>query len=182
MKDLIINKESTERTVLVGLITSSQNEAKVNEYLDELEFLADTAGAVTVRRFTQKMDMPNSRTFVGKGKLEDLDFLEDLGKKIKAGSLCGLGQTAPNPVLATLRYYRHEYEAHVKDHVCEALQCNALVKLTLDQSKCVKCRMCIKNCPVNAISDDFVIDADKCTRCNSCMEVCPKKAISRISE
>ncbi|MBR6746166.1 MAG: GTPase HflX [Muribaculaceae bacterium] len=72
MKDLIINKESTERTVLVGLITSSQNEAKVNEYLDELEFLADTAGAVTVRRFTQKMDMPNSRTFVGKGKLEEI--------------------------------------------------------------------------------------------------------------
>lgn len=72
MKDLIINKESTERTVLVGLITSSQNEAKVNEYLDELEFLADTAGAVTVRRFTQKMEMPNSRTFVGKGKLEEI--------------------------------------------------------------------------------------------------------------
>lgn len=72
MKDLIINKESTERIVLVGLITSSQNEAKVNEYLDELEFLADTAGAVTVRRFTQKMDMPNSRTFVGKGKLEEI--------------------------------------------------------------------------------------------------------------
>lgn len=72
MKDLIINKETTERTVLVGLITPRQNEAKVNEYLDELEFLADTAGAVTVARFTQKMDMPNSRTFVGKGKLEEI--------------------------------------------------------------------------------------------------------------
>lgn len=72
MKDLIINKETTERTVLVGLITPRQNEAKVNEYLDELEFLADTAGAVTVHRFTQKMEMPNSRTFVGKGKLEEI--------------------------------------------------------------------------------------------------------------
>lgn len=72
MKDLIINKETTERTVLVGLITPRQNEAKVNEYLDELEFLADTAGAVTVRRFTQKMEMPNSATFVGKGKLEEI--------------------------------------------------------------------------------------------------------------
>ncbi|MBD5247692.1 MAG: GTPase HflX [Barnesiella sp.] len=72
MKDLIINKETTERTVLVGLITPRQNEAKVNEYLDELEFLADTAGAVTVHRFTQKMDQPNSRTFVGKGKLEEI--------------------------------------------------------------------------------------------------------------
>lgn len=72
MKDLIINKETTERTVLIGLITPRQNEAKVNEYLDELEFLADTAGAVTVRRFTQKMEMPNSATFVGKGKLEEI--------------------------------------------------------------------------------------------------------------
>ena len=72
MKDLIINKETTERTVLVGLITPRQNEAKVNEYLDELEFLADTAGAVTVHRFTQKMDQPNSRTFVGKGKFEEI--------------------------------------------------------------------------------------------------------------
>lgn len=72
MKDLIINKESTERTVVVGLITPRQNEAKVNEYLDELEFLADTAGAVTVKRFTQKLDMPNSSTFVGKGKLEEI--------------------------------------------------------------------------------------------------------------
>lgn len=77
MKDLIINKETTEHAVLVGLITPTQNETKVNEYLDELEFLADTAGAVTVRRFTQKMDMPNSRTFVGKGKLEEIkNFVE----------------------------------------------------------------------------------------------------------
>lgn len=72
MKDLIINKETTERTVLVGLITPRQNEAKVNEYLDELEFLADTAGAVTVKRFTQKMEQPNSTSFVGKGKLEEI--------------------------------------------------------------------------------------------------------------
>lgn len=72
MKDLIINKEMTERTALVGLITPSQNETKVNEYLDELEFLADTAGAVVEKRFTQKLDMPNSRTFVGKGKLEEI--------------------------------------------------------------------------------------------------------------
>lgn len=78
MKDLIINKETTERTILVGLITPRQNEAKVNEYLDELEFLADTAGAVTVARFTQKLDMPNSTSFVGKGKLEEIKkFVEE---------------------------------------------------------------------------------------------------------
>ena len=91
-------------------------------------------------------------------------------------------QTAPNPVLATLRYYRHEYEAHVKDHCCEALECKALVDLFLDQSKCVKCKLCIKSCPVGAISDNFVIDNAKCTRCNSCAAVCPKHAIRRVKK
>ncbi|MBO5763250.1 MAG: 4Fe-4S binding protein, partial [Lentisphaeria bacterium] len=104
----------------------------------------------------------------------------DLGGKIKAGSLCGLGQTAPNPVLATLRYYRHEYLDHVKEHRCSAKVCNALVDLKLDQSKCIRCKMCIRTCPAGAISDDFVIDNTKCLRCDSCVAVCPKKAISRV--
>ncbi|MBO5644415.1 MAG: 4Fe-4S binding protein [Lentisphaeria bacterium] len=167
-----------------GMIVIGKNRCMVETARYFLDFThRESCGKCTFCRIgTTRMFETLERIVAGKGKPEDLDLLEDLGKKIKAGSLCGLGQTAPNPVLATLRYYRHEYEAHVNDHVCEACQCNALVKLTLDQSKCVKCRMCIKNCPVNAISDDFVIDADKCTRCNSCMEVCPKKAISRISE
>ena len=116
----------------------------------------------------------------GQGEESDLDFLADLGPKIRMGSLCGLGQTAPNPVLATLRYYRHEYEEHVRDHHCRALQCNALVDLELEQDKCIKCKMCIRTCPVGAISDDFVIDPDKCTRCNSCLDACPKQAIRRV--
>jgi NAD-dependent dihydropyrimidine dehydrogenase PreA subunit len=167
-----------------GMIVIGKDRCMVETARYFLDFThRESCGKCTFCRVgTTRMFEILERIVAGKGKPEDLDFLEDLGKKIKAGSLCGLGQTAPNPVLATLRYYRHEYEAHVKDHVCEALQCSALVKLKLDQSKCVKCRMCIKTCPVNAISDDFVIDADKCTRCNSCMDVCPKKAISRISE
>ncbi len=116
----------------------------------------------------------------GQGEESDLDFLADLGPKIRMGSLCGLGQTAPNPVLATLRYYRHEYEEHVRDHHCRALQCNALVDLELEQDKCIKCKMCIRTCPVGAISDDFVIDPDKCTRCNSCLDACPKQAVRRV--
>ena len=131
---------------------------------------------------TTRMFETLERIVAGKGVPEDLDMLEDLGKKIKAGALCGLGQTAPNPVLATLRYYRHEYEAHVLHHRCDALQCNALVELTLDQSKCVKCRQCIRVCPVGAVGDDFTIDSAKCTRCNSCMDCCPKHAISRVSK
>ena len=119
------------------------------------------------------------RIVAGKGKESDLAMLEDLGKKIKAGALCGLGQTAPNPVLATLRYFRNEYEDHVLRRRCTAHQCNALVKLEIDNAKCIKCKLCIKTCPVDAIDSDFKIDAEKCTRCNSCFDVCPKNAIFR---
>jgi NADH-quinone oxidoreductase subunit F len=122
------------------------------------------------------------RITAGNGKPEDLDFLEDMGRKVCKGSLCGLGQSAPNPALATLRYFRHECEAHVRDKQCEALECNALVDVKLDQSKCIKCKLCIKNCPVNAVSDDFVINNRTCTRCNTCIEVCPKKTIYRVKK
>ena len=88
----------------------------------------------------------------------------------------------PNPVLATLRYYRDEYLEHVNDKSCRAAQCNALSDIVLDQSKCVKCKLCLRSCPVEAISADFVIDPDKCTRCNSCVDICPKHAIRRIAK
>ena len=131
---------------------------------------------------TTRMFETLERITAGKGTEEDIRLLEELGPKVRAGSLCGLGQTAPNPVLATLRYYRHEYEAHVREHRCEALECRALVDLALDKSKCIKCKLCIRNCPVGAISDDFAIDNAKCTRCNSCMAMCPKHAIARVKK
>lgn len=167
-----------------GMIVISKNRCMVETARYFLDFThRESCGKCTFCRVgTMRMFETLERIVAGKGEESDLDFLADLGAKVKAGALCGLGQTAPNPVLATLRYFRNEYEAHVREHRCEALQCNALVSLELDQSRCVKCRLCIKNCPTGAISDNFVIDPDKCTRCNSCLEVCPRKAISRVSK
>ncbi len=165
-----------------GMIVIGRNRCMVETARYFLGFThRESCGKCTFCRVgTTRMFEILQRIVAGEGKESDLDLLEDLGKKIKAGSLCGLGQTAPNPVLATLRYFRHEYLAHVTDHKCLALECNKLVDVKLDQSKCIKCRMCIKTCPVGAISDDFVVDNNKCTRCNSCIEICPKKTISRV--
>ena len=120
-----------------GMIVISKKRCMVETARYFLDFThRESCGKCTFCRIgTTRMFETLERIVSGKGKPEDITLLEELGKKIKAGSLCGLGQTAPNPVLATLRYYRHEYEAHVNDHVCEALQCNALVQLKLDQSK-----------------------------------------------
>ena len=167
-----------------GMIVIGKNRCMVETARYFLDFThRESCGKCTFCRVgTKRMFETLERITRGEGVPKDLDFLADIGPKIKAGALCGLGQTAPNPVLATLRYFRNEYEDHVIHHRCSALQCSALVDLKIDKSKCVKCRMCIKTCPVGAISDDFVIDPDKCTRCDSCKEVCPKKAISRVGK
>ena len=164
-----------------GMIVIGKNRCMVETARYFLDFTRrESCGKCTFCRVgTTRMFETLERITQGKGTLEDIDFLENLGNQVRKGSLCGLGQTAPNPVLATLRYFKNEYLDHVEKHTCTALECNALVQVKLDQSKCVKCKLCIKSCPVGAIGDDFVIDKDKCTRCNSCIELCPKKAISR---
>ena len=167
-----------------GMIVIGKDRCMVETARYFLDFThRESCGKCTFCRVgTTRMFETLERIVAGKGEMADLEFLEDIGPKIRMGSLCGLGQTAPNPVLATLRYYRHEYEAHVKDHQCGALQCNALVDMYLDKTNCIKCKLCIKTCPVGAISDDFVIDNDKCTRCNACKDVCPKKTIHRVKK
>ena len=167
-----------------GLIVVGNDRCMVETARYFLDFThRESCGKCTFCRVgTMRMFEILERITAGKGTEEDLKMLEDLGPKVKAGSLCGLGQTAPNPVLATLRFYRKEYEEHVREHRCAALQCNAFVDLALEQDKCIKCKLCIKTCPVGAIDENFVIDNSKCTRCNSCADVCPKKAIKRVAK
>ncbi len=117
----------------------------------------------------------------GQGQEGDIELLQDMAVDIKKSSLCGLGQTAPNPVLSTIRYFRHEYEAHIKDKVCPSHSCKPLLKYEVIESACKKCGMCFKVCPVDAINWEkgqlAVIDKSKCTECTSCYDACPFMAI-----
>ncbi len=167
-----------------GMIVISNERCMVETARFFLDFThRESCGKCTFCRIgTTRMYETLERIVDGQGTPADIDFLETMGRKVSKGSLCGLGQTAPNPVLATLRYFRNEYEKHVNDKQCPALQCNKLVDVYLNKDNCIKCRLCIKNCPVNAISDDFVVDNSKCTRCNTCIEICPKKTIARVKK
>ena len=167
-----------------GLIVIGQNRCMVETARYFLEFTArESCGKCTFCRIgTKRMLEKLEKITGGKGTEEDVAFLADLGPKVIKGSLCGLGQTAPNPVISTLRYFKHEYDAHTKDHKCTALQCNQLSDVAIHIDKCIKCGICVKTCAVKAISPEFVVDNAICTRCNSCIEVCPKKTISRVEK
>ena len=123
----------------------------------------------------------------GKGELEDIAKLEKLSEAIKGGSLCGLGQTAPNPVLSSLKYFRNEFLAHIKDKRCPALVCTALISYVIDPRKCSGCTICAKKCPNHVISGEpkkvHTIDQATCIRCGICISVCPDKfnAIKKVS-
>ncbi len=166
-----------------GLIAIGQDRCMVEVARYFLDFThRESCGKCTFCRVgTKRMFETLERITSGKGLRSDLDFLEDMGDKVKKGSLCGLGQTAPNPVLTTLRYFKGEYDLHVDEGQCSARDCGALVDVLIDKENCIECGLCIKNCPVNAISEDFIVDNSICTRCNSCIEVCPKNTISRVA-
>ncbi len=165
-----------------GLVVIGNDRCMVETARYFLEFTArESCGKCTFCRIgTTRMLETLEKITSGDGTMDDVAFLEDIAPKIIKGSLCGLGQTAPNPVLATLRYYKNEYIDHVENHSCEALQCSSMVDVYIDKSACVECGLCRKACPVDAISPDFVVDNTICTRCNSCIEVCPKNTIRRV--
>lgn len=117
----------------------------------------------------------------GEGEMEDIQKLEDIGNDIKATSLCGLGQTAPNPVLSTIRYFRHEYEQHIRDKYCAATVCVPMIKFVVDDDLCTKCGLCFKPCPTDALVWEKKqlarIELSECTKCRACIEACPFRAI-----
>jgi ferredoxin len=122
-----------------------------------------------------------TRITEGEGELADLDTLERLGRVVKAVSLCGLGKTAPNPVLSGLRYFRDEYEAHIVDHKCPGAVCKALIEYYVIEDQCTGCGLCRRKCPQEAISGEkkepHVIDPELCIKCGVCFDVCKFEAV-----
>ncbi len=168
-----------------GLVIMDEETCMVDVAKFFLEFTQkESCGkCVPCREGTKQMLLTLERITRGEGVIEDLDKLEELAVMVKESSLCGLGQTAPNPVLTTLRYFRDEYEAHIRDKTCPAKACAGLIQYIVNPDLCRKCGLCAKNCPVKCISGDrqtpYVIDQSKCIKCGTCLEVCPFKAIRK---
>ena len=166
-----------------GLIVMDEDNCMVDIAKFFLEFTVDeSCGKCTPCRIgTKRMLELLTKITDGNATMEDLDKLEELCYYVKANALCGLGQTAPNPVLSTLRYFRHEYEAHIKDKKCPAGVCKNLLTYNIDPDKCKGCTACARQCPVGAISgnvkEPHVIDQSKCIKCGACMSTCKFGAI-----
>ena len=167
-----------------GMVVMDESTCMVDMARFFLDFTAkESCGKCAHCRLgTKRMLEILNRIVKGEGKDGDIELLEELCISIKDGALCGLGQTAPNPVLTTLKYFRHEYEAHIYEHKCPAGQCRDLITYSIDADKCKGCTLCAKQCPVGAISgtvkNPHVIDTDKCIKCGKCIANCKFGAIS----
>jgi len=168
-----------------GLIVMDEDTCMVDLAKFFLEFTVDEScgKCAPCRIGTVRMLEILNKICDGNGEMEDLDKLEELANYVKSASLCGLGQTAPNPILSTLRYFRDEYIAHIVDKKCPAGVCKKLLNYTIDPDKCKGCTLCARACPAGAITgkvkEAHVIDPAKCVKCGACMEKCKFGAISR---
>ena len=161
-----------------GMVVMDESTCMVGMAKFFLDFTAkESCGkCIHCRIGTKRMLEMLDRITKGEGKDGDIELLEELCYSIKDGALCGLGQTAPNPVLTTIKYFRDEYEAHINEKKCPAGECSALIEYRVDADKCRGCTLCAKNCPVSAISgavkQPHVINTDKCIKCGKCYSVC----------
>lgn len=167
-----------------GLVVMDEDTCMVDVAKFFLNFTqSESCGKCTpCREGTKRMLEVLTRITEGQGREGDIELLEELARNIKETALCGLGQTAPNPVLSTLKYFRHEYEAHIKEKRCPAGACEKLANYEITDA-CKGCGLCARQCPVNAISGEVkkkhVIDVTKCIKCSACMAACPFKAITK---
>lgn len=167
-----------------GMVVMDETTCMVSMAQFFLDFTAkESCGkCIHCRIGTKRMLEILNRIVKGEGREGDIELLEELCYSIKDGALCGLGQTAPNPVLTTIKYFRNEYEAHINDKKCPAKSCPDLLKYTIDADKCRGCTLCAKKCPANAISGEVKsahkIDRDKCIKCGSCVSVCRFGAVN----
>ena len=166
-----------------GMVVMDETTCMVSMAQFFLDFTAkESCGkCIHCRIGTKRMLEILNRIVKGEGRDGDIELLEELCYSIKDGALCGLGQTAPNPVLTTIKYFRNEYEAHINDKKCPAKSCPDLLTYTIDADKCRGCTLCAKKCPANAISGEVKsvhrIDPDKCIKCGSCVSVCRFSAV-----
>ena len=173
-----------------GLVVTDQSSCMVDVAHYFLEFIQNEScgKCVPCRLGTKQMLDILTDIKKGKGKTGDVDLLLELAEGVKDGSLCGLGQTSPNPVLTTIRFFKDEYDAHINERRCPALLCKELINYQIIPDKCEGCMLCLKSCPVGAISgikkELHSIDKDKCIKCGTCIELCSGKykAIEPVSK
>jgi len=204
--DITVDYESLDKAGSImgsgGMVVMDEETCMVDvaKYFIQFTQSESCGKCVPCRLGTRQMMMILEKITADKGKPEDLDLLREIATAVKQGALCGLGQTAPNPVLTTLRYFHDEYEAHIRDRRCPAGVCEALMEFTIDPGVCICCGRCAKGCPVDCISgkpgkapakatpedkakgkvgEPFIIDQETCIKCGACFDVCPVDAVTK---
>ncbi len=191
MLDTVIDYENIAKTGAImgsgGMIVMDEKTCMVDMAKFFMDFTSkESCGkCVPCRIGTTRMLEILKRITEGEGTAEDIDTLTELGESIKTGALCGLGNSAPNPVLTTIKYFRNEYEEHINNKCCPAKKCTALIEYSIDKELCRGCSLCSRKCPVDAISGvvktPYTIDSEKCVRCGQCIDTCKFNAIKVLS-